>query len=259
MSQHTIPAADPAADRTADPTADRAAQYGAAVASVYDSMIASAMPTGADVERLRPYVTGARVLEVGVGTGRVAVPVAALAAELVGVDNSGPMLERFRAKGVPANVTLVQADFRRPLPLTGRFGAAYATMGSLACVESCEELTAALAHVREVLEPGATLSMEYYATAAYRPLAQAGPVTMPTPNGTGTATFTTTLDDADLLTMATRVEEEDRPPVEFAERILLVGREEVTGCLRRAGFEVERVTPAEGPAPYDWYVARAAA
>jgi len=234
-------------------------QYGTAVASVYDSLISPAMPVEADVERLRPYVTGARVLEVGVGTGRVAAAVAGIAAELVGVDNSAPMLERFRAKGVPANVTLVEADFRRPLPLTGRFGAAYSTMGSLACVGSRDELAAALAHVREVLEPGGSLSLEYYSTAAYRPLTELGPVTMPTPNGSGTSTFTTTLDDADVLTMATRVEEEGEPPVEFSERILLIEREEVEDCLVRAGFTVERVYPAGQGAPYDWYVARTTA
>ncbi|WP_406740258.1 methyltransferase domain-containing protein [Streptomyces atratus] len=100
-------------------------QYGTAVASVYDSLIAPAMPAEEAVDRLRPYVTGARVLEIGVGTGRVAIPVAAIAAEVVGVDNSRPMLDGFRTKGVPTNVSLVEADFRQPLALRGSFDAAY--------------------------------------------------------------------------------------------------------------------------------------
>lgn len=235
----------------------RDVQYGAAVASVYDSLIAPALPAEAAVDRLRPCVTGARVLEIGVGTGRVAVPVAAIAAEVVGLDNSRPMLDEFRAKTVPGNVSLVQADFRAPLPVTGPFDAAYSTMGSLACVTDREQLTAALSHVRDVLAPGATLSLEYYATGTYRPLVAQHTVTMPTPHHGGTTTFTITLDDRDVLTMGTRIDEAGKPPVEFSEHVLLIERDEVEVCLNRAGFTVEHVYAAESPQPYDWYTARA--
>ncbi|MEU9032785.1 class I SAM-dependent methyltransferase [Streptomyces sp. NPDC048383] len=231
-------------------------QYGTAVASVYDSFISPSMLTSDAVERLRPHVTDARVLEIGVGTGRIAVPVAEIAAEVVGVDNSRPMLEEFRSKGVPGNVVLVEADFRRPLPVTGRFDAAYATMGSLACVRSREELVAALTHVRMALKPGGSLSMEYYATSTYRPLVAQHTLTMPTPHRAGgTTTFTVTLDDGDVLTMHTRIDEDDAPPVEFAEQILLIERAEVEACLAEAGFAVAHVDPVEGFQPYDWYTA----
>jgi SAM-dependent methyltransferase len=236
----------------------RDVQYGSAVASVYDSLIAPALPAEAAVDRLRPYVTGARVLEIGVGTGRVALPVAALAARVVGMDNSGPMLDELRAKTVPGNVSLVRADFRDPLPVAGPFDAAYSTMGSLACVADREELTAALSHIRAVLAPGATLSLEYYATGTYRPLVAQHTVTLPTPHHGGTTTFTITLDDADILTMGTRIDADGRPPVEFSERVLLIERDEVEVCLNRAGFTVEHVYAAKSPQPYDWYTARAA-
>ncbi|MGW1882771.1 class I SAM-dependent methyltransferase [Streptomyces sp. NPDC001970] len=232
-------------------------QYGIAVASVYDSLIAPAMPAEAAVDRLRPHVTGAHVLEIGVGTGRVAIPVAAIAARVVGLDNSRPMLDEFRAKTVPGNVSLVRADFREPLPVTGPFDAAYSTMGSLACVADREELTAALAHIRAVLAPGATLSLEYYATGTYRPLVAQHTVTLPTPHHGGTTTFTITLDDADLLTMGTRIDAVGTPPVEFSEHVLLIERDEVEACLNRAGFTVQHVYPAQSPQPYDWYTARA--
>ncbi|WP_424216407.1 class I SAM-dependent DNA methyltransferase (plasmid) [Streptomyces sp. BI20] len=234
-------------------------QYGPAVASVYDSLIAPAMPAHEALDRLRPHVTGARVLEIGVGTGRVAGPVAGVAAELVGVDNSRPMLDAFRAKGLPPNTTLVEADFRAPLPVTGPFDAAYATMGSLACVESRAELTRALRHVAALLRPGGTLSLEYYATAAYRPLVEQHTFTVPTPHHGGVATFTVTLDEADVLTMTTSVTDGDAPPVEFAERVLLIERDEVEAALTAAGLTVEAVHPAEGHQPYDWYTARAGA
>lgn len=230
-------------------------QYGTAVASVYDSLIAPAMVTEDAVERLRSYVTGARVLEIGAGTGRVAIPVAGIAAEVVAVDNSEAMLDRFRAKGVPGNASLVRADFRQPLDLAGPFDTAYATMGTLACVESREELATALTHVREVLKPGGTLSLEYYSTASYRPLVEYHTVKVPTPHHGGTTTFTVTLDDADILTMGALVEADGSPPLEFAERILLIERDEVEACLKQAGFAVDRMYPAEEMQPYDWFTA----
>ncbi|MEV4190937.1 class I SAM-dependent DNA methyltransferase [Streptomyces toxytricini] len=235
----------------------RDVQYGTAVASVYDTLIAPAMPTGEAVDRLRPHVAGGRVLEIGVGTGRIAAPVASIAAHVVGVDNSEPMLEQFRAKGLPGNVELVRADFRRPLPVTGTFTAAYSTMGSLACVSSRDELTRALTHVRQALEPGAALSLEYYSTATYRPLVALHTLTVPTPDRPGTTTFTVTLDDADILTMDTRIDEDGKAPVLFGEQVLLIERDDVEACLARAGFTVEDVAPAGEHEPYDWYTARA--
>ncbi|MBT2447424.1 hypothetical protein J7F03_10120 [Streptomyces sp. ISL-43] len=126
-------------------------------------------------------------------------------------------------------------------------------MGSLACVRSPDELTIALVHIHEVLVPGGSLSFEYYASSVYRPLADQGTFTVPTPHHGGTTTFTVTLDDRDLLTMGTRVDEQGRPPVEFSEQVLLIGREQVENCLDAAGFTLGSFDPSEGLQPYDWY------
>lgn len=66
-----------------------------------------------------------RVLEVGVGTGQIALPLAAEGIAMVGVDLSGPMLARLLAKaGGSAPWPLLRADATR-LPLAGDvFGAA---------------------------------------------------------------------------------------------------------------------------------------
>ncbi|MBU2665785.1 class I SAM-dependent methyltransferase [Actinoplanes bogorensis] len=232
------------------------AQYGAEVASVYDSLIAPAMPLDEEIARLRPHLEGNRVLEVGVGTGRVATAAAPIAESLVGVDNSAPMLDAFRAKGVPANVELLEADFLRPLPFGAEFATAYSTMGSLACVRTRDELVTALSNIRAVLRPGGVLLFEYYSTAAYRPLVEAGTITVPTPHHGGTSTFTTTLDAASVLTMHTRVDAEPAPPVAFSEHILFIERDEVEACLEKAGFGAAQFYPAEGMQPYDWYHVR---
>ncbi len=52
----------------------------------------------------------ARVLEVGVGTGRVALPLAALVRDVIGVDLSTPMLAQLLAKRGAARVAVARAD-----------------------------------------------------------------------------------------------------------------------------------------------------
>jgi SAM-dependent methyltransferase len=59
---------------------------------------------------------GARLLEVGVGTGRIALPVHRRGRRVVGVDLSLPMLERYRAKAATAGLPpppVLRADVTR--------------------------------------------------------------------------------------------------------------------------------------------------
>jgi len=66
------------------------------------------------------------ILEIGVGTGRIALPLAATGSALVGLDLSGPMLERLvsNAGGHPP-FPLLRADATRLPFLDDSFGAAY--------------------------------------------------------------------------------------------------------------------------------------
>lgn len=175
---------------------------------------------------------------------------------LAGVDNSDAMLSVFRAKGVPENISLVEADFRNELPVIGEFDTAYATLGSLACVLSRAELVGVLSRVRGALKPGGALSFEYYAKEAYAALLEQHSVTLPDTHGGGLVTVSAAVDGADVLTLGTRIEENAAPVVEFSERVLLIGREEVETCVAAAGFEVEGVELGAGLSPYDWYTVR---
>lgn len=62
----------------------------------------------------------ARVLELGVGTGRMALPVVAAGCSVVGVDLSADMLARLQQRigSVSGNISLVRADIGR-LPVAG--------------------------------------------------------------------------------------------------------------------------------------------
>jgi len=71
--------------------------YGERVADVYDEWY-KPVDTAAEVTLLTELAAGGRVLELGIGTGRVALPLAANGLEVHGLDASPAMVERMRAK-----------------------------------------------------------------------------------------------------------------------------------------------------------------
>jgi SAM-dependent methyltransferase len=97
-----------------------------------------------------------RLLEVGVGTGRIALPLRRRGREVVGVDLSLPMLERYRAKTAAAGLApppVVLADATR-LPLRDACVDAVLVVHLLHLIPSWE---LALAEARRVLVPGGVL------------------------------------------------------------------------------------------------------
>jgi ubiquinone/menaquinone biosynthesis C-methylase UbiE len=99
---------------------------------------------------------GARLLEVGVGTGRIALPLHRRGRRVVGVDLSLPMLERYRAKAAAAGLApppAVRADATR-LPFPDACFDAVLEVHVLHLIPSWER---ALAEARRVLAPGGLL------------------------------------------------------------------------------------------------------
>ncbi|HYY81688.1 MAG TPA: methyltransferase domain-containing protein [Actinomycetes bacterium] len=95
----------------------------------------------------------ARLLEIGVGTGRVALPLHRRGRQLLGVDLSGPMLQRYRAKAAALGLRpppLLRADATR-LPLRDASVDAVLEVHVLHLIPTWR---AALAEVRRVLAPG---------------------------------------------------------------------------------------------------------
>lgn len=93
------------------------------------------------------------VLEVGAGTGRIALPLAAHVGRYVGVDLSRPMLERLRAKRAGEPVDVVQGDITH-LPLRG---ARYDAVIAVHVFHLVPEWRSALAEAARVLKPGGRL------------------------------------------------------------------------------------------------------
>ena len=69
----------------------RADQYGESFADVYDDWYAHVSDVDATVRTVTAMARGPRVLELGVGTGRIALALARVGCEVVGIDASASM------------------------------------------------------------------------------------------------------------------------------------------------------------------------
>ena len=98
--------------------------------------------------------SGGPVLELGVGTGRIAVPIAASGIRVVGVDLSAGMLEvaRERAELAGVELDLRQADMRDP-PIDETFPLVICPFRSLLHMETNEARRLALRAVSRGLSP----------------------------------------------------------------------------------------------------------
>ncbi len=98
--------------------------YGDGFADVYDEWYADVTDVDATVVRMTSLAgPGGRVLELGVGTGRLAVPMAAAGLQVVGVDSSTAMLDRLNERDATGDVTTICGDMVDDLP-DGPFDAA---------------------------------------------------------------------------------------------------------------------------------------
>jgi SAM-dependent methyltransferase len=109
----------------------------------------------------------APALELGCGTGRIAIPVARAGITVLGVDRSEPMLARARQRTrrarVAGRLSLVRADIRFLPFASGTFGLVMAPYGILQSLLASRDLAAVLAGVRRVLRPGGRVAIDLVA------------------------------------------------------------------------------------------------
>ena len=75
------------------------ATYGERIADVYDEWYNQLLPDpAAEAALLADLAAGGRALELGIGTGRIALPLQARGVEVHGIEASPAMVERLRAK-----------------------------------------------------------------------------------------------------------------------------------------------------------------
>ena len=129
----------------------------------------------ATVEFLAGLVpVGSRVLELAVGTGRVALPLAARGFAVEGVDGSPAMVERMRAKPGGESIPTVIGDLA-DVPVTGPFALAYLVFNTLYNLPDQARQVDCFRNVARVLEPGGRFVVECFVQdlTAFDPAGQA--------------------------------------------------------------------------------------
>jgi SAM-dependent methyltransferase len=110
--------------------------------------------------------SGGPVVELAVGTGRIAVPIAAAGVSVIGVDQSPEMLAVARAyaerEGVAARIDLRVGDVRMP-PVTERVPLVVCPFRSLLHMETQHDKLEALRGARSLLLPGGRLVFDVFA------------------------------------------------------------------------------------------------
>ena len=111
--------------------------------------------------------TGGSMLELGCGTGRIAIPLGKAGARIIGIDRSDAMLARARRRVVRGKLTrrvkLVRGDIRHlPFPAQA-FDAVIAPYGVLQSLLRERDLAATLTAVHGAVRPGGTFGIELVA------------------------------------------------------------------------------------------------
>jgi SAM-dependent methyltransferase len=111
--------------------------------------------------------SGGPVLELGVGTARIAVPIASAGIPVVGVDLSAGMLEvaRERAELAGVSLDLRQGDMRNP-PVEGRFPLVVIPFRSLLHMETDADRRAVLRAVADRMEPDGLFVFDVFTPGA---------------------------------------------------------------------------------------------
>jgi len=208
-----------------------------AIAELYDPWSASV------VEDVAFYLEEARksggpVVELGVGTGRIAVPIAADGIRVIGIDSSRAMLEvcarRAALAGVELDLRL--GDLRQP-PVVERVPLVICPFRSLLHMHTDEDRLNVLGAAHELLVPGGRFVFDVFAPDA-ADIAQTHDRWLEREPGI----FEHAVWDESARTLTLSVRDENR---ETTMALAWLSPGEWRGLLERAGFEIE--------ACYGWF------
>jgi SAM-dependent methyltransferase len=132
------------------------------VAAKYDESSAEMFEPGVvepAVDFLAELAGNGRALELGIGTGRIALPLAARGVPVHGIDMSKAMVARLRAKPGGGDIGVTIGDFATA-KADGTFSVAYLVFNTIMNLTSQDEQVACFQNVASQLEPGGCFVIE---------------------------------------------------------------------------------------------------
>jgi SAM-dependent methyltransferase len=139
----------------------RPESYGNRVAERYDELFSELDPSDA-VERLA-LLAGerGRVLELGIGTGRIAIPLAARGVEVHGVDASEAMVARLREKPGGSRIPVTIGDFAN-VPVEGPYTVVFVAFNTFFALTTQEEQVRCFENVAAHLTTDGVFALEAF-------------------------------------------------------------------------------------------------
>ncbi|MHB8673670.1 MAG: class I SAM-dependent methyltransferase [Candidatus Limnocylindrales bacterium] len=233
----------------------------AALARLYDLDLLDA-PGDLDLYRALAVRTGGPILELAVGTGRLAIPLASDGHAVSGVDLDAAMLERARRRPVPdaaassrssGPVRLIEGDARTiRLPDAGSYHLAFMALNSLLLMGDRHAQADVVATLAAHLAPGGLAVVDVWVPDADDLARFDGRIVLEYPRrdpesrrfvtkaasaihdaATGTVRLTTIYEEGDPGVPAVRWIREDR--------LRLVSADELAGFAEAAGLTVETI------------------
>jgi SAM-dependent methyltransferase len=144
--------------------------FGERVAARYDESAADMFePEAVDpaVDFLADLAGDGAALELGIGTGRIALPLARRGVRVHGIDLSEAMVARLRAKPGAERVGVTIGDFATTT-VAGRFSVAYLVFNTINNLTTQDEQVACFQNVAAHLEPGGCFVIEVGVPALQR-------------------------------------------------------------------------------------------
>ncbi|MEZ5339904.1 MAG: class I SAM-dependent methyltransferase [Acidimicrobiales bacterium] len=130
--------------------------YGDAFADVYDAWYSDVTDATATAELVDAEAPPGTILELGVGSGRLAYPLLARDRVVIGLDASRQMLQRCERR---PNLHLVEGDMAA-LPLHGQVAGALCAFNTLFNLTTAEAQQAVFTQTAQLLMPGGVLVIE---------------------------------------------------------------------------------------------------
>lgn len=133
--------------------------YGEFIAGVYDQWYSEVDPDS--IQTLYELAHGGTALELGIGTGRIALPLMATGVAVHGIDASGAMLSRLRQKPGGDGIPVTMGSFA-DVPVEGQFSLIYIVFNTFFALLTQDEQVRCFQNVSKHLSPSGVFVVEAF-------------------------------------------------------------------------------------------------
>ena len=211
--------------------------YGRSIGEEYDTLYDDVLDTEATVAVLAGLAEGGPVLEMGIGTGRLALSLVARGLGLAGIEASEVMVERLRAKPGGHGIPVVVGDFT-DARVPGEFGLVVLAFNTIFALPTDDAQVACFENAARHLRPGGRFVVDSWVLDPTR-FAGGAAVSVRYLTGDRLSLDTGVLDAADSRMETVQVVLSEGRVRLFPANHHYVGPRELDLMARAAGFRLE--------------------